>query len=580
MANTAKNMASRKQKRTFWSSAAALLALVLGLLISTVVSQSVRQSEESLAHSRSKAIISQAKDSVNFALGVRFNSVRRLADRWQAVGGFPLEYWIAESDVIMRGMPDVHSLMLVDAKGSILYEHVRSGIEPQDSVSVFTTEYQQTEFPENFDRQDLFISKPFQGKSGSLILLGIPVVSGPTFDGYILASFAPSELLGSFLSNLKKSEYSISIEGGGNVVYDGRLPDVATDPAWSREATVQFGNNSWKIFVTPTRDRLNEMFSGLPAIILAGSVLMSLTIAYGIDRSMRIERADRRLRSSNAKLERALNEQKALSKDLAAERDRAGHASQLKSEFLANMSHEIRTPMNAIIGFTQLLSQSELREQEAEWVGIVKNSGENLLALLNNILELSRIESGQIEINLVSCHLEDLLARTRSQWIEEAEAKGIELTFEIDPSVPSTIQTDETILRQIFFSLVSNAVKFTEHGSVAVKLDTFAPSGSNSSILRCSVTDTGIGIDEKYHSRMFQKFTQGDGSLNRKHGGTGLGLALSQSLAQLLGGNLSFESRVNKGSVFYFDFPYRIEQPEWENTAVHEAFSAPVRSIA
>jgi|GEM_PF-6132556 len=580
MTDQSKKTAKRKQARTLWSSVAALLALVCGLVISAIVSQSVRQSEESLAHGRSDAIITQAKSSANFALGVRFNSIKRLADRWQAVGGIPLDYWKPESDVTMRGMPDVYSLMLIDAEGSILYEHVRNGVAPQNTGSVFTTEYEQTALRDSFNRQDLFISKPFRGPNGLLVLLGVPLIADSQFDGYILASFAPSELMSSFLANLKRSEYSISLQSGEILIYDGLLPDVTTDPVWSREAMILFGDNKWQLRVTPTRDRLNEMFSGLPTILLAGSVLISLAIAYGIDRSMRIERAERRLRSSNAKLERALNEQKALSKDLEAERDRAGHASQLKSEFLANMSHEIRTPMNAIIGFTQLLSQSDLRQQEAEWVEIVKNSGENLLALLNNILELSRIESGQIEINLVSCHLQDLFARTHGHWIDEANAKGIDLNFEIDPSVPPTIQTDESILRQIIFNLVSNAVKFTDQGGVTVKLDTFAPPGSSSAILRCSVADTGIGIDDQYHSRLFQKFTQGDGSLNRKHGGTGLGLALSQSLAQLLGGNLSFESRPNKGSIFYFDFPYRVETPELESAAVNDRFSTPERSIA
>ena len=580
MTDTSKATKNQKQRRTFWSSAAALLALTIGLVLSAVVSQSVRQSEEALAQGRSDAVIAQAQNGANFALGVRFNSVKRLADRWEAVGGIPLDYWKAEAELKVRGLPDVLSMLLTNDKGEILHEQVRGDVEPQTVRDVFVSDYQQAGFQESFESEKVFISKPTSTRNGLLILIGLPLYADGQFNGYLLAGFAPAELLGGFLADIKSSGYSINVEGEGIVIYDGLLPDAVMDPFWSREATIQFGDNVWKIRVSPTQARLDELFSGLPSIILVGSVLLSLAIAYGIDRTTRIERAERRLRSSNAKLERALDEQKALSKDLEAERDRAGHASQLKSEFLANMSHEIRTPMNAIIGFTQLLSQSDLREQESEWVEIVKTSGENLLALLNSILELSRIESGQIEINLASCQLEDLFARTRNQWIDEAKAKGIELMFEIDPSVPRTIQTDESILRQIIFNLVSNAVKFTDCGGVTVRLEPFSPPGSNSSILRCSVKDTGIGIDDAHHARLFQKFTQGDGSLNRKHGGTGLGLALSHSLAQLLGGKLSFESQLNKGSIFYFDFPYRIETPELENAAVNDAFSQPERSIA
>lgn len=580
MTDTSKATKNQKQRRTFWSSAAALLALTIGLVLSAVVSESVRQSEEALAQGRSDAVIAQAQNGANFALGVRFNSVKRLADRWEAVGGIPLDYWKAEAELKVRGLPDVLSMLLTNDKGEILHEQVRGDVEPQTVRDVFVSDYQQAGFQESFESEKVFISKPTSTRNGLLILIGLPLYADGQFNGYLLAGFAPAELLGGFLADIKSSGYSINVEGEGIVIYDGLLPDAVMDPFWSREATIQFGDNVWKIRVSPTQARLDELFSGLPSIILVGSVLLSLAIAYGIDRTTRIERAERRLRSSNAKLERALDEQKALSKDLEAERDRAGHASQLKSEFLANMSHEIRTPMNAIIGFTQLLSQSDLREQESEWVEIVKTSGENLLALLNSILELSRIESGQIEINLASCQLEDLFARTRNQWIDEAKAKGIELMFEIDPSVPRTIQTDESILRQIIFNLVSNAVKFTDCGGVTVRLEPFSPPGSNSSILRCSVKDTGIGIDDAHHARLFQKFTQGDGSLNRKHGGTGLGLALSHSLAQLLGGKLSFESQLNKGSIFYFDFPYRIETPELENAAVNDAFSQPERSIA
>ena len=567
-------------KRSLGSKAAPIVALVFGLIVSSLVSLAIRQSEESAAHGRADAIITQTQTSANFALGVRFNSVRRLADRWQAVGGIPLDYWNAEAELTVQGLPDVLCMMLMSADGRIQSQQTRSGVEPKSPEQIFATKYGELSFQEKFDLRQLLISLPFPDANGFAVLIGAPLFKSDQFDGYVLAAFAPGELLGSFLADIRSAGYAVSIQQDKQTIYDGLLPQTVTNPIWGRQAPIQFGANQWQIRVTPTQQRLDEMFSGLPAFIMIGSVLISLTIAYGIDRSMRIERADRQLRTSNQKLQTALRHQTALAEDLKAERDRADHSSQLKSEFLANMSHEIRTPMNAVIGFSQLLEKSDLPDPQSEWARTIRSSGEDLLTLLNSILEFSRIESGQIEINLASCQLEDLFTRTQHLWAKQANEKGIQLDFEISPSVPQTIQTDESILRQIIFNLVSNAVKFTDQGGVGVKLDTLKQPGKGSAVLRCSVKDTGIGIDEKHHARLFDKFTQGDGSLNRKHGGTGLGLALSKSLAQLLGGDLSFESQPNKGSIFYFDFPYRVEESEIENSSVYEAFSEREKSIA
>ena len=553
---------------------------MLGLVIGGAVSQSIRQSEESRAQDQTRAVIQQTQSSSSFALEIRFNSIKRLANRWNAVGGIPLDFWKAEAALTVSGLPDVLSMMLIDADGKILNEQTRSGVQRQTAADVFSSAYNVSGLQDRFDRRELIISRPFPSQNGLLVLLGAPLYSGDQFDGYVLAGFAPGELLGAFLADVKRAGYSVSIQDEETLIYNGLLEGDARDPSWRRQELIQFGDNQWQLRLIPTRERLEETFSGLPTFILIGSVLISLTIAYGMDRTMRIKKAERRLRKSNARLQSALREQTALSQDLKMERDRADHASQLKSEFLANMSHEIRTPLNAVIGFSQLLANSDLSKQNAEWIGIVKTSAEDLLSLLSSILELSRIESGQIEISLASCQLEDIFSTIQSQWKDKAKAKEIYLEFSIDPSVPEIIQTDESILCQVVSNLVSNAVKFTDQGGVTVRLDTLTKPDTSSSVLRCSVKDTGIGIDDKFHARLFQKFTQVDGALDRKHGGTGLGLALSKNLAQLLGGDLRFESQPNRGSVFTFDFPYRVEEQEIENSIVSVAFSDYERSIA
>jgi signal transduction histidine kinase len=295
-------------------------------------------------------------------------------------------------------------------------------------------------------------------------------------------------------------------------------------------------------------------YAGLAALALAGTVRLSHRSLRHRNERLELlvqERTSLLTEAESRSRERAV-QLAGLVEELKRSEEEAQQANRTKSEFLANMSHEIRTPMNAVLGMTTVLAGTELTLEQREYVETIRTGGDSLLALLNDLLDVSKIEAGMLETESFPFALRRCVAEAVDLLAASASRKGLEIGCRVEAAVPELVRTDARRLRQILVNLLSNAVKFTAHGEVFVTVACRPVEGDGRVELELAVRDTGIGIPADRLDRLFLPFSQVDSSTTRIYGGTGLGLALSRRLAEMLGGRMWVESEPGRGSVFHF----------------------------
>ena len=290
--------------------------------------------------------------------------------------------------------------------------------------------------------------------------------------------------------------------------------------------------------------------------VLAEVLLLSIALAAKIEQ-LRKEKDDLQERNMEALKKEMIANQSAL---------KASAESQAKSQFLAKMSHEIRTPMNGVLGISDLLRETPLDHTQKEYVDIIQASGSSLVGIINDILDFSKIESGQIELEEVEFDVQRLVSDALNIFYAQAKEKDIELRVEIDNKIPPSLIGDPTRLKQVLINLVGNALKFTQDGSVTVSVGVLPLSEDHTDhdfvCVEFIITDTGVGMNDVTRNKLFESYVQADASINRRYGGTGLGLVISKQLVELMGGKIQVQSQEGKGSIFSYQLQLRRKEDQ------------------
>ena len=343
-----------------------------------------------------------------------------------------------------------------------------------------------------------------------------------------------------------RGAYRVLDDGGVRPMPLSGLPAVASPVAPHVERAVREGGYVWDSTSEPDGTTIGLL--AVP-VVVEDRVVCVIEFATAPDLTISVE-TGKAIGQVAAQLARVAEREQAAAR-LGAARDAAMRASRMKSDFLATMSHEIRTPLNGVIGLTDLLLRTRLDTHQRRLADGIDRAGRTLLSLVNDILDLSKIEAGMLELEAVDFDVREVVAQVTGLLAEQAGPKGVELVVACDPAVPTVVRGDSVRLGQVLTNLISNAVKFTEHGEVVVTVGVRTRTETGV-ILHVEVRDTGIGIEQEAQERLFDAFTQADSSTTRQFGGTGLGLTIARQLVQALDGEIGVTSRVGEGSTFWF----------------------------
>jgi len=514
---------------------------------------------------------------------IHVEMLQRMVARWQATDGTQESLWRADAHNTLKHSREILSLSWIDREGQLQW--------------VETTPYDSSPEPGSARQTGPFLMHSVEGRSHmatlqaeplksltvshtttiskdhNAVMISAPIWTGNVFEGYLNAVVNITSLYDQFLENDFRAGFSLCLHEGEKVIFQKfHDPEDYISP-WLIEDKVNFIGQTFLLHVWPSRKLSERIKSNLPIYFFLAGLFLSLALALASYFGLRILIHKRSLEKAHRNLEIAYKQQQdtnenlrtqsaqltLLSDKVQAARKVADASNMAKDRFLASMSHEIRTPLNAIIGFAGVLSNSQLDDEQHDHLHYLQDAAENLLVLLNDILDLAKIDAEKLELTESRIELSGLLEGTRLLWSAGNKQSVLNFVIEIDPQVPCVIYADKTRLRQVLFNLVSNALKFTERGEVNIRVTATGEGPPEAPCLKFEVSDTGIGIAEEHLDALFDRFTQADSSITRNYGGTGLGLSICQQLVALMGGDIGVKSAAGLGSTFWFTLHCRAE---------------------
>jgi signal transduction histidine kinase/CheY-like chemotaxis protein/HPt (histidine-containing phosphotransfer) domain-containing protein len=479
-----------------------------------------------------------------------FTALDRMASRWEVSGGTPKEAWDKDAENYIAGYRSLKAVEWADRDAVIRWIVPLNEFKNIIGFSLKSEEIRRRTIEKAIATRKAHTTPVImlkQGGTGFVYIHPLYVNNQP--DGFLVSPIYIGHILELLLKESFEN-YDIEVRQQNEVIYSTVAHGALLQTPWKKEGHISYGGIEWDFTLQAKPFAVAQHTSRLPDIVLfVGALVTVLTALTGYTARMS-HLKKKELQKANIALE-------AYTRDLQDAKESAEFSTIAKSQFLANMSHEIRTPMNGIIGMAHLLNDTPLTSEQKEYVTTINYSARNLLLLLNDILDLSKIEANELVLENTPFYVGDIFMQTVKALQSLAKIKNVALICSVDGNCPAIIAGDPGRFSQIVTNLVGNAIKFTEIGTVSAELT------YNDSITHvlCTVEDTGIGIPRDKQMAIFEKFVQGDPSISRKYGGTGLGLTITRQLVSMMGGEIGFESEEGKGSRFWFMLPVQKCEP-------------------
>lgn len=547
-------MISFVKRRAFYI---ALLAFILlNLIVLFLWSRYTNGQDLELKH-KIEHTGKQLTNDINSSIRNDIIVLENLKNRIQFTNGDYFEYWENDAEIILEQNQSFKFIEWIDSTMVIKKIIPLKGNEAVIDLDISQFDYRNEPWIRHSKLGTTNITpwaKLTQG--GRAFLVDVPVYFKNRFQGTITAGMdfkvnldKITEALENYVIAIKDEEGSLFYNHNSNLNVT-----IKSDQIFTKTFAIdRLNNQKWTLVLTPTLTSNEESnrVSILNLIVFGLSLtsLLSLIIYFYLT-----------ARKENLRALRAFKKLKKLNNKLTRERKKAEKASEAKTEFLSNMSHEIRTPLNAILGFIQILKFSNNNDSNTTYLDLMDKSSKNLLSLVNNVLEIDKIESREIHLSNVIFKPSEEIASIASQYTSEFSEKGMYLNLNFKCNLETTVLGDEGKYNQILINLIKNALKFTSSGGVTITYEERA--FNNTLEVHISIKDTGIGISKDHLSSIFERFTQIDIGLKKRHKGSGLGLSISSNLVELMGGKIAVQSDLQKGTEFTIEIPFTISNKE------------------